>query len=235
MTVGRFLEVSVFAPDVGASVLFYEALGFRQLDTGETWSHPYAVMSDGRIQIGLHGYEFASPSLTFVHPDLASTVDDFLAHGVKLEFSKLGDDEFNELGFYAPFHQMVTLLEARTFSPPAFDDRDFTKVGTFMAFSVPVADLEWASAFWARLGFDETPGNSEELVTLQGDGIAIACSPNNVLREPALRFVVDSAENTAQALRTLGMQPDQFTTLPGGTGIQLRTPEGLILHLLQAL
>ena len=88
MTVGRFLEVSVASPDVGASVLFYEALGFRQLDTGETWSHPYAVMSDGRVHIGLHGYEFASPSLTFVHPDLSASIDDFLAHGIELQFTR---------------------------------------------------------------------------------------------------------------------------------------------------
>ncbi len=238
MTVGRFLEISVSTPDIGASVLFYEALGFRQLDTGETWDHRYAVLSDGRIHIGLHDYEFASPSLTFVHPDVAGTVDDLLAHGIKLEFTKLGDDQFNELGFYAPARQMVTLLEARTFSPPGFDDRDFTLCGTFTAFAVPVADLDWACALWGRLGFDEPPEDEElagrELVILPGDGITVACCPTSVLRQPALRFAVDDVEASADALRNAGIEADEFATLPGATGVALTTPEGLRIHLVPA-
>ncbi|MEM9056010.1 MAG: hypothetical protein AAGD86_00960 [Pseudomonadota bacterium] len=238
MTVGRFLEVSVSAPEIGTSVLFYEGLGFRQLDTGETWSHPYAVMSDGSVHIGLHAYEFASPSLTFVHPQLAGTVDDLLAHGIQLAFSKLGDDEFNELGFLAPARQMVTLLEARTFSPPAFDDRAFTLCGRFSAFAVPVAEVEWATAFWQRLGFDAPDGEADDaadpVVTLQGDGIAVACCPSAVLRQPALRFAVEDLEQCAAALRSKGFEPDEFAEVPGGTGITLKTPEGLTLQLVLA-
>ena len=238
MTVGRFLEVSVATPDIGTSVLYYEALGFRQLDTGETWSHPYAVLSDGRIHIGLHGYEFPSPSLTFVHPDVAGTVDDLLAHGIKLEFSKLGDDQFNELGFYAPARQMVALLEARTFSPPGFDDHDFTLCGTFTAFAVPVADLDWACALWARLGFDEPPEDESlsgrEIVVMPGDGVTVACCPVAVLPRAALRFAVDDIEASAGALRAAGVDAEAFASLPGATGVALTTPEGLRIHLVPA-
>ena len=51
---GRFLEVSVHAPDILESLAFYERLGFTQAPVGETWSHPYAVVTDGRLFIGLH-------------------------------------------------------------------------------------------------------------------------------------------------------------------------------------
>ena len=61
---GRFLEVSVHAPEILESLAFYEQLGFTQATVGETWSHPYAVVTDGRLFIGLHAYEFASPALT---------------------------------------------------------------------------------------------------------------------------------------------------------------------------
>ena len=44
--IGRFLELSVQTDDILASVEFYERLGFRQLQVGETWSHPYAVLTD---------------------------------------------------------------------------------------------------------------------------------------------------------------------------------------------
>ena len=53
---GKFLEISIHAPDIKASYEFYEGLGFRSVDVGEIWSHPYAVLSDGAIFLGLHAY-----------------------------------------------------------------------------------------------------------------------------------------------------------------------------------
>ena len=37
---GRFLEISVHAPDIVGSLEFYERLGFTQASAGETWQHP---------------------------------------------------------------------------------------------------------------------------------------------------------------------------------------------------
>jgi hypothetical protein len=125
--IGRFLELSLQADDILASVEFYERLGFRQLQVGETWSHPYAVLSDGRIHIGLHRYEFESPALTFVLADLAAKLPHIERNGVTFKFRKLGADEFNEAGLVAPASQMIALLEARTYSPPSFDDVDFSR------------------------------------------------------------------------------------------------------------
>ena len=66
----RFLEIGLHAPDILASLDFYRRLGFTEASVGETWSHPYAAVSDGRIALGLHALDFASPSLTFVQPEL---------------------------------------------------------------------------------------------------------------------------------------------------------------------
>src|SRR5262245_14321790 len=127
--IGRFLELSVRSDDMLASIEFYERLGFRQLEVGETWSHPYAVLSDGRLPIGLHRYDFDSPSLTFVLPELAAKLPHMERKGVSFAFRKLGTDEFNEAGLVAPDSQMITLLEARTYSPPSFDDVDTSVLG----------------------------------------------------------------------------------------------------------
>ena len=69
--IGRFLEISVQTPDIQESMAFYTGLGFALAHPGETWSHPYTVMTDGRLFIGLHQYEFQSPSLTYVRTELA--------------------------------------------------------------------------------------------------------------------------------------------------------------------
>ena len=56
--------------DLRASVSFYEALGFQQAAVSETWPYPYAVVTDGRLFLGLHGADIRSPALTFVLPHL---------------------------------------------------------------------------------------------------------------------------------------------------------------------
>ena len=65
---GRFHEISIETADIADSVAFYEKLGFSQCGTTDTWLHPYGVMTDGKIFIGLHQYKFPSPTLTYVHP-----------------------------------------------------------------------------------------------------------------------------------------------------------------------
>ncbi|MBC7984036.1 MAG: hypothetical protein H7Y02_09285, partial [Candidatus Obscuribacterales bacterium] len=68
---GRFLEISLHTPDIQASLAFYESLGFMQATVGETWSHPYAVVTDGRLFIGLHARPCPPLAVTYVHSDLA--------------------------------------------------------------------------------------------------------------------------------------------------------------------
>ena len=70
MPLGRFLEISLAATDVAESLAFYESLGFVQASVGETWPHSYAVVTDGRLCLGLHGLDFESPLPTWVAPSL---------------------------------------------------------------------------------------------------------------------------------------------------------------------
>lgn len=73
---GRFHEISVATPDIGASIDFYQALGFWQASTGDAWPHRYGVITDGRMVLGLHEVpDFAA--LTFIHhdvPQIANTL-----------------------------------------------------------------------------------------------------------------------------------------------------------------
>ncbi len=68
---GRFLEYSIATPDIRASLEFYAELGFSQAQVGEAWPHPYAVVTDGRICLGLHQAFGPAPAITFVKPDSA--------------------------------------------------------------------------------------------------------------------------------------------------------------------
>jgi catechol 2,3-dioxygenase-like lactoylglutathione lyase family enzyme len=156
---GRFLEFSLATPDIQASLDFYTRLGFSQAQVGEAWSHPYAVVTDGRICLGLHQEAIPAPSITFVKPDLLKHLETFEKHGLKFEFRRLGNDVFNEVGWFDPSGQLIRLIEARTFSPSKRVGTDTSKCGYFLEIALPTPILDVSKAYWEEFGFvgiDET-------------------------------------------------------------------------------
>jgi catechol 2,3-dioxygenase-like lactoylglutathione lyase family enzyme len=156
MPLGRFLEVSVAAGDVAESLAFYEALGFVQASVGEAWRHPYAVVTDGRLSIGLHRQELESgPLLTWVAPDLRERLDELASLGVAIEETRLDDMGLHQAFLRSPSGQPLRLLEARTFSPPSLAPGHSTQLGYFEEFALSTSprDLDEAHSFWERLGF----------------------------------------------------------------------------------
>ena len=156
---GRFLEYSVATPDITASFEFYSELGFSQADAGDVWQHPYVVMTDGRIPIGLHQDSSTSAQITFVRPQLLQLIDALEKMRIKLEFRRLGNNVFNEVGLRDPSGHLIRLVEARTFSPGQLAIASPSSCGQFQEIALPAPDPEAAKVFWERLGFvgmDET-------------------------------------------------------------------------------
>ncbi len=231
---GRFLEVSVHAPDVQESLAFYESLGFVQAKVGDTWSHPYAVVTDGRLFLGLHAFEFESPSLTWVHPGLARHAPALEALGIEFAFAKLGDEAFHELGFLDPAGQMITIIEARTFSPPTLPPAHSSKLGYFEEFGIPTSDLGRATAFWDALGlvaFDPVRAAFSKVVASHRD-LNIGLYDTD-LRRPVLAFSDPSMPDCIAGLREKGFR--LLDRLPRGMNSRenalLEAPEGTWLLL----
>lgn len=235
---GRFLEVSVHAPDVQASLEFYESLGFVQAPVGDTWSHPYAVLTDGRLYLGLHGFEFDSPSLTWVHPGLAKHAPALEALGLEFAFAKLGEDVLHELGFVDPSGQMVTLIEARTFSPPALAPGHASRLGYFEEFGLPTTDLNRSRAFWDALGFvafDPVRAPFAKVVASHRD-LNVGLYDTD-LRRPVLTFSDPAMPERIAELREKGYRFAEY--LPRGMNTRenamLEAPEGTWLLLTTAV
>jgi hypothetical protein len=144
---GRILEISIGTPVIRESLDFYESLGFVQAAAGETWSHPYAVVTDGHLFIGLHGREMPSPSLTFVLPELQLGVGRLKERGVAFAEERFSEDVFNQAQLLDPGGLSVTLLEARTFSPPQLDARIESACGYFSELGIPARATDAARAF----------------------------------------------------------------------------------------
>jgi catechol 2,3-dioxygenase-like lactoylglutathione lyase family enzyme len=235
---GRFLEVSVHTPDVRASLAFYESLGFVQATVGDTWTHPYAVVTDGHLYIGLHGAGIPSPSLTWVWPDLARHAPELEGLGIRFDFARFGEEAFHELGFADPSGHTITILEARTFSPLALGHAPTTALGYFEEFGLPTTDFERATAFWDRLGLVAFEPVNEPFpkVVLAGSDINIGLYDLE-LRAPVLAFSDSQMSQRIAALREKGFQfaPRLPHGLDPSHSAIIEAPEGTPLLLMTAV
>jgi catechol 2,3-dioxygenase-like lactoylglutathione lyase family enzyme len=212
---GRFLEFSIAAPDIRASLDFYGKLGFSEAEVGEAWSHPYAVLTDGRLCLGLHQQSAFAPSTTFVMPDLLQHLDGFEQLVRRFEFRRLGNDVFNEIGWLDPSGHLIRLVEARTFSPSKRKAVETSLCGYFREIGLPTSSQDTAKAHWEQLGFvgiDESDGMLPH-VSCTSDTIDIGLYEPAHLQVPTLIFEVDDFDTTLTRLEASGVKPDG--RLPG--------------------
>ena len=202
---GRFHEISIDTEDISASVQFYESLGFTQASTADTWPHPYGVLTDGRLVIGLHQRAPSAPALTFVVPGLARERAALAAWGIELTMCRTGEADFHQIGFEDPFGQRVIWIEARTYSPLA---ATLSQCGEFAEFSLPSSDFARSLSFWESLGFMAGEAASEpyEHLRLTSDQLNIAVhAPRTVNRSMLVFRGPDMAERIGR-LRARGVR-----------------------------
>jgi len=207
---GRFLEFSLATPDIQASLDFYVRLGFTSAEVGDAYPHPYAVVTDGRICLGLHQEAMPAPSLTFVKPDLLKHLDGLERRGIEFEFRRLGNDVFNEVGWFDPSGQFVRLIEARTFSPSKRLANDTSRCGYFLEIAMPAPDRELAKSYWEGFGFvgmDE-PQDHLPHIACTSDFIDVGLYHPADLRRATLRFEVDDVSGTLAHLADKGIVPN---------------------------
>lgn len=232
---GRFLEVSVRARDLPASLAFYESLGFVQAVTGDARPHPYAVITDGRLYLGLHGAGDDEPALTWVHPELATHAPRLQALGIEFEFVRLGAEQLHELGFLDPAGQRVTLVEARTFSPPVAP-ASASQLGYFEEFGIPTPDLERSAAFWDALGLVAFEPERVPFTRVVAAGRDLNLGLYDVdLRSPVIAFSAPDMPARIAMLRERGLRfadrlprgmnarEQAMLIAPEGTGLLLTT------------
>jgi catechol 2,3-dioxygenase-like lactoylglutathione lyase family enzyme len=237
--IGNFHEISLETSDIRASVEFYEQLGFGQATTTDTWSHPYGVLTDGRLFLGLHQRRFTSPRLTFVHPGVASLIPTFETRGIALTQCRVEPEVFNEIGFRDPFGQPIAVLEARTYSPVASSSPlKMSLCGYFDELSMPVANFEEAKEFWEPLGFVATDEVDDPYLRLPltSDFLNIAFHRPRTLDRPMLVFSDPNMGERIARLRDLGVS--LIDELPRGLNASenalIESPEGTTLLLLRS-
>jgi hypothetical protein len=229
-TLGRFLEFSVHTPDIIESLSFYKLIGFTELETGDVWTHKYAVVSDGILNIGLHDRVFDAPAVSFVQQDLAKHAMSMTDHGFDFSFLRLDEDVFNELGLADRDGHMVTMLEARTFTQ-ADELMNDSIFGTWFELSLPARDAVRSARFWAAVAPNMLRMREEPTVHMRFDagGIALGLSESIALKAPSLCFRCQDKSALKAALRKHNLPYEKF---PGyeGAFLALKAPEGTTLY-----
>ena len=232
---GRFHEISVATVDIRASIDFYERLGFWQAPTGDAWPHPYGVVTDGRLVLGLHEVpDFAA--ITFIHqdvPKIAATLDDT---GVQLALRQTDPEVFNRIEFADPEGQKIRMVAARTFSPADGAPDQVSACGYFAHYSMPARDMAAAGAFWEPLGFVAMPQIEDPYPhqSLTSDGIDLALHSPRLLPAPALVFCEEHMAEKITHLREAGIATQVALPrgLAPGANAMFEAPEGTLLLLL---
>ena len=172
---GQLLEFAVHAPRSVATLELYEDLGFQSLFVAETPGAPFAALWDGRVTIGLHDEDVDGIVPTFARADLKAHVRALRHLGVALEVVELGADQFHRVAFRDPCGRLVTLVEARTFSPAPRAGARVSALGSFLEWSVATRDVAEAEAFWTTLGLKRTAASEapHRSVQLAGHGLVV--------------------------------------------------------------
>ena len=228
---GRFLEFSIATDGILESLAFYKALGFEELQIGDVWSHKYAVLSDGELNIGLHEGKYESTLLTFVHQDLARQARMMTTGRFDFDRLQLDEDVFNEASFHDRDGNQATLIEARAFSPAAEDLPD-SLCGSFLEVSLPVRDTVRAASFWAPLTPDLERIREEPTTHMRfnAGGLPLGLSESIALEGPSLCFRCDDKDAIWKVIAKHGLK---FKEFPGyeGAFMSLIAPEGTSLFL----
>ncbi len=233
---GQFLEFSLPTPDIQASLEFYLKLGFTEATVGETWTHPYAVVTDGRICLGLHQNAEMAATLTYVKPGLLQHIRVLESLGVEFEYRRLGNDVFNEIGWADPSGQMVRLIEARTFSPAKRPSSQWSRCGYFLEVALPSPEPDAGKAYWEKFGFvgmDE-PEDVLPHISCTSDFIDLGLYGRQSLQGFALRFETENLDGALTQIAQAGIEPARRSPLklPKSRGQVLLAPEGTPLLLL---
>ena len=228
---GRFLEIALVTAEPQADWESYQRLGFAPAVTGDIWSHAYGVVCCAGLSLGWHAEADEPLALCTVRPNVLELLRELESAGVEVESARLGPDVFNQLKLRDPSGLALRVLEARTFTPPA-DTPGRTLLGRSETLSLPIPDVEMATAFWNSLGYAARE-SATPLGGMEIDGLPIAYHASRQCPGPLLVFNRDAQALELEPLLACGLQRGRSLPALSGTDHQLlRSPGEIDLLLL---
>ncbi len=223
---GRFLGIAISIDEPAKAIGEFAGLGFRDVPVGDLEAAPRAVVSDGRLSIGLHEPGFDGPAPVFVRPELRRHIPKLEAAGIEPEHADLADDRFHRVKLRDPSGVEIELIEARTFAPFEPDPSSVAACGRFVELSIATRSLAASAAFWTALGFTVAAEAAAPYPRLKLEGFGLAIGLHETtgfgtglsFRSPALDARIEYLRAKGYSIRQSSPLADASATLnaPGG-------------------
>lgn len=236
MKLGNYAHISVSVRSLDEAAAFYEKIGFRKL-WGNNQPHPWALFTDGRVNLHLYEFFFSSPALHYFSSRMHDNVLELMRYGIKAEVQKSRDGNRRQHNIFDPNEISIMLMHHSDDDMPKPDGTSHSRLGTFGELSVNTDDLNVSIEFWQKLDF--APKHNSETPyawTILSDGVmTVGLHQTTVFKSPALAYFAPNIADKIEELRSDGLS---FTNITGSSpadivGGILNAPDGQLFFLLK--
>ena len=199
MKLGESLEVALAVKDLPVSLAFYKTLGFSQFGEPYSEPHPWIVLSDGDVHLGLHQYDRPSPILMYFSNRFSETLEQVQSLGIDFAERIEVEGRLVMAAFDDPNGQRIGLadLMGAKIEMPAVEG--LLPIGAFGEYSIPTADRDVSVDFYRKLGFEGQVYDGPYPWAILQDGlITIGLHQTPDFKRPTITyFANDMAERIA--------------------------------------
>lgn len=226
MKLGEAVQITIgTTEDLDGEAFFYQKLGYEKLAEGDNW----VEFSDGSQRLLIAAADTPYRGLTYFGDKMRERVVALQEMGLLLVDTEVEEENFRAT-FYSPNRVSVTLIEADPARLPQMPDSFSFRGGAFGEYSVPVADLVAAIAFWQELGFETL----HEALTpypwaILGDGLmTLGLHETDQFEQQAVTYFAPDMAQRIAALKQDGFAFTEETADEGGSlqNAVLEAPDG---------
>ena len=206
MKLGNYTHISISVRNLSESIKFYETLGFYKIGEN-TYPIPWALFTDGVLNISLSETTFHSPSINYFSLDVASRIKFLSGKGLIVEQQIIAESKIVHNVLSDPDGFRIALLESNGENRQP-NGISISQCGTFRELSIPVTDFKKSVEFWRQFDFETlVQGDAPYLWAMLTDRLmTVGLHQSGDLSSPAFTyFSPDSIERIA-LLKENGIQ-----------------------------
>jgi catechol 2,3-dioxygenase-like lactoylglutathione lyase family enzyme len=208
MALGIAMNYMTGIADLAASRAFYQAVGFRTIDSGQE-PYPWAQLTDGQLVVGLHQDGHLYRGLAYFGRGMAAQAAALEEAGVPMPVRNERPDGFFQAILLPESTLPVSLIEFAAATPPAARQPN-PRLGVLGELALAVPDLSQAIAKWGLLGFEvrhrESIGDHYQWAILSDGLLPLGLHQTADFSGPALTYFAPDMEQRLQQLAAAGVE-----------------------------
>lgn len=234
MKLGSYAHFSVSVSSLDESLPFYQKIGFKKLwDSPEP--KPWALLTDGRVNMHLFESEFPSPAIHYFSSGMADKIGALQRMGFPLEEQRSKDGNRQQHTFIDPNEVNIMLMHHDDTEMPKPSGSSHSLLGSFGELSINTDNIQPSLEFWQKLDFIPTyrSDNPYPWVLLSDGTLTIGLHQTKNFSDPAFTYISPDVAMRVAVLENDGVPLRRLQNESGLQGALLTAPDGQILFLLK--